>query len=247
MSDQGDRMSATTASGAASSGARAALARSWARDLRLGGALLFLAGSVILLGIITAEALYTAPYSTGGNQISDLGGTEPPNSVVLQPAATVFDLSMAAVGLLVLASAVPVHRGLGRRSVTIPLAVLGAGALGVGLFPGNTGSPHAVFAMTTFISGGVAAITGGRWARGPFGALSVALGAVALLTLASYIALGAASPMARLGIGGLERWIVYPIVLWVIGFGAYLAGRADRPGQDAGAGPSSPVPGGAAR
>lgn len=29
-----------------------------------------------------------------------------------------------------------------------------------------------------------------------------------------------------LGSGGTERWVVYPILLWVIGFGAYLLGMA---------------------
>jgi hypothetical membrane protein len=197
----------------------------------MGGALLFVAGAVILLGIITAESLYPGTYSTGASQISDLGGSEPPNSVILQPSATIFDVSMMVVGLLVLAASVLVQRAFGRRSVTIPLAALGAGALGVGVFPGNTGSIHAVFAMITFIAGGVAAIGGGRVARGPFRYLSTALGAIALLTLCSYVLLGEASPMATLGLGGLERWIVYPIVLWVTGFGAYLAGRADGEGS----------------
>jgi hypothetical protein len=29
-----------------------------------------------------------------------------------------------------------------------------------------------------------------------------------------------------LGIGGLERWIAYPILLWVTGFGGYLIGHS---------------------
>ena len=57
--------------------------------------------------------------------------------------------------------------------------------------------------------------------------LSILLGAVSLLTLASYMALGDASPMASLGIGGFERWIVYPVIVWIIAFGGYLLGRAD--------------------
>ncbi len=111
--------------------------------------------------------------------------------------------------------------------MTIPLAVLGVGALGVGLFPGNTGTPHALFAMLTFVSGGVAAISAARVSSAPFRLVSLALGSIALLTLASYIVMGERSPLAPLGIGGVERWIVYPIVLWVTAFGGYLSGRAD--------------------
>jgi len=202
-------------------------ARTRAADLRLAGSLLFLAGGIILLGIITAEALYPAAYSTAANAISDLGGTEPPDSVILQPSATIFDLTMMVVGLLMLAAARFVRRAFGRRSVTIPLAVLGAAAFGVGLFPGNTGAPHAICAMAAFVSGGVAAITASLVATGPFRYLSMLLGAIALGTLGTYMLLGDDSPLMELGIGGLERWIVYPVVLWATAFGGYLAGRGD--------------------
>jgi hypothetical membrane protein len=205
----------------------ATASRAWATDVRLGGALLFLAGGIILMGIISAEALYPVAFSTAANQISDLGGTQPPNSVIYQPSATIFDLSMVGIGLLVLAGSWFVHRAYARRSATIPLAMLGAGALGVGLFPGNTGTPHALFAMVTFVSGGVAAISSARVTTAPFRYLSILFGVVSLATLGSYVVLGDASPMASLGLGGLERWIVYPVVLWVTAFGGYMAGRAD--------------------
>jgi hypothetical membrane protein len=205
----------------------AARTRTWAGDLRLGGGLLLLAGAAILLGIISAEALYPSTFSTGANEISDLGGTRPPDSVILQPSATIFDLTMALIGVLIMAGSWFVHGAFGRRSVTIPIAVLGVGALGVGLFPGNTGNPHAIFAMVTFISGGIAAVSATRVTSAPFRYLSFLLGAVSLGTLGTYLLLGDASPMAVLGIGGVERWIVYPVVLWITAFGGYLCGRAD--------------------
>ena len=205
----------------------AARTRTWASDLRLGGGLLFVAGATILMGIITAEALYPGTFSTGANEISDLGGTRPPNSVILQPSATIFNLSMTLIGILVMAGSWFVQRAFGRRSVTIPIAVLGVAALGVGLFPGNTGTPHALFAMVTFISGGIAAISTARLTSAPFRYLSFFLGAASLATLGMYMLLGDGSPMALLGIGGVERWIVYPVVLWITAFGGYLSGRAD--------------------
>jgi hypothetical membrane protein len=206
---------------------RATAGIAWATSARLAGALLFVAGSLILMGIITAEALYPVTFTTGGNEISDLGGTRPPDSLIFQPSATIFDVSMIAIGVLIALASVFVHRAFGRRSVTIPLTVLGIGALGVGIFPGNTGTPHAIFAMVTFVAGGIAAITGSRLATGGFRVVSIALGTVSLATLALYVFLGDANPMAGLGIGGIERWIVYPTVLWVTAFGGYLAGRAD--------------------
>jgi len=202
-------------------------ARARATDLRIGGGLLLLAGATIFMGIITAEALYPGSFSTGANEISDLGGTRPPNSVILQPSATIFNLAMTVIGALVVAGSWFVQRAFGRRSVTIPIAVLGVGALGVGIFPGNTGNPHAVFAMVTFVSGGIAALSAARVTTAPFRYISFLLGAVSLATLGTYMLLGDASPMAVLGIGGVERWIVYPVVLWITAFGGYLCGRAD--------------------
>jgi hypothetical membrane protein len=205
----------------------AARTRTWASDLRLGGGLLFVAGATILMGIITAEALYPGAFSAGANEISDLGGTRPPDSVILQPSATIFNLSMMLIGVFVMAGSWFVQRAFGRRSVTIPIAVLGVGALGVGLFPGNTGTPHAIFAMVTFVSGGIAALSASRVTCAPFRYVSYLLGAVSLATLGTYMLLGDGSPMAVLGIGGVERWIVYPVVLWITAFGGYLSGRAD--------------------
>ncbi len=221
------RLTMRTGSAVGRSFGRVTTAIAWATSARIAGTLLFIAGSLILMGIITAEALYPATFTTGANEISDLGGTRPPDSLIYQPSATIFDVSMMVIGGLVLVASVFVQRAFGRRSVTLPLTVLGIGALGVGLFPGNTGAPHAIFAMVTFVAGGVAAISGSRIATGGFRLVSVVLGTVALATLALYLFLGDANPMGSLGIGGIERWIVYPTVLWVTAFGGYLAGRAD--------------------
>ena len=159
-----------------------AAGRAWATDLRLGGALLSIAGVTILMGIITSEALYPNTFTTGGNEISDLGATRPPNSLVFQPSAMILNVSMAAIGILVIAGSWFVHRVFGRRSVTIPMTVLGIGALGVGIFPGNTGDPHAIFAMVTFVAGGVAAVSAARVTTAPFRLISFVLGAVSFLT-----------------------------------------------------------------
>ena len=70
----------------------------------IAGILFFLAGMVILMGIITAEAYYPDQpvYTTHNSMISDLGATEPPNSIITQPSATIFNLSMILTGILVL-------------------------------------------------------------------------------------------------------------------------------------------------
>jgi hypothetical membrane protein len=203
--------------------------------------LLFLAGAVVLMGIITAEALYPADYNTAGNTVSDLGGTRPSEGgVVLQPSASVFDATMVVSGVMIVAAALSFHLASGRRAVTIPTALLGLGVLGVGIFPGNTGL-HPIFALLTFVSGGVAAILSYKASDSPLRYIVVALGATALLMLVLGILgapqpdgmglFGDAGPIAALGSGGMERWVAYPVVLWLSAFGGYLMGpvHSERP------------------
>jgi hypothetical membrane protein len=201
--------------------------RSWTADQRLAGLALFAAGAILLMTIITAEALYPFAYTTGGNEISDLGGTRPPMGLVFQPSATIFNTGMIVSGVLVVLGSIVAQRALRRWSVSLPIGILGAAAVLVGIFPGNTGNPHAIAAMVAFISGGVAAVSGSRVARAPFRYALAILGIVNLVLLASYFAQGDASPFWALGVGGAERWIAYPVILWLLGFGGYLAGRAE--------------------
>jgi hypothetical membrane protein len=211
--------------------------------LKVAGTLLFLAGAVVLMGIITAEALYPASYSTASNTVSDLGGTLPSEGgVVLQPSATIFDATMVLSGVLIVAAAYGLHRALGRRAVTIPTALLGIGVLGVGIFPGNTG-PHPVFALLAFVAGGVAAILSYKVSESPLRYVVAVLGAVALLMLVLGILgapqpdgmglLGNDGPIVALGAGGMERWVAYPVVLWLTTFGGYLMGHGRRESLDA--------------
>jgi hypothetical membrane protein len=52
--------------------------------------LLLIAGSAVLLAIVTAEALYPADYDAHRNTVSDLGAMRPEN-VVRQPPAAIFN------------------------------------------------------------------------------------------------------------------------------------------------------------
>lgn len=175
------------------------------RYLRFAGVLLVLVGIVVFMGIITAEATYPG-YSTADNMISDLGGTEPPNSVVLEPASTIFNATMIVCGLMLIAGAYLLHKLYRRPLFSVFFMLFGMGALGVGVFSGDTGDPRALAAMTTFLCGGIAAITAYVIEEGPLRLLSVALGAISLATLMLYIFVGEPShPLATLGVGGIER------------------------------------------
>lgn len=132
------------------------------RNARIAGVLLSLAGVAILMGIVTAEALYPGVYTAHTNTVSHLGASEPPSSVVLQPSAAIFDLTMLVTGAMIVAGAWFAYRALPRKAVLIPTSLLGIGTLGVGIFPLTHPSPHTLFAFTAFLAGGVAAVPSAR-------------------------------------------------------------------------------------
>jgi hypothetical membrane protein len=193
------------------------------------GAMMAVSAILILMGIVTAEALYPAPYATDVNTISDLGGTRPPEGIVRQPSATIFDITMILAGMLILASAFLLRHTEWPRRAFVPLALLGAGVLGVGVFPGNT-TPHPFFALTAFAAGGSSGLLWARVLTSPARQLSAALGAVSLVSLLLGLFLIEAEPVASLGEGGIERWVAYPVVLWLILTGGYLSTGPQRSG-----------------
>jgi hypothetical membrane protein len=200
------------------------------RERTVAGVCSVLAGFVAFMGIITAEVLYPA-YSTR-QDISDLGSTRPPDPVIHQPSATIFNATMLVTGALVLLAAVVLYRALDRRGFPVSLAVFGFGVFGVGVFPGNVTPWHGLFALLTFASGGVTAVLSSRVVARPVSVLCGCFGGVSLLTLASVFVWGlvvrAPHPLAALGSGGIERWVAYPLLLWILVFGGYLLGNEAR-------------------
>lgn len=185
------------------------------------GLALFAAGTVTVLGFVTAEVLFPG-YSAADQTISRLGATGDPYDVV-RPAATVFNGTMLVTGALVVVAAACLHRSYERRVLTGCVALAGVGVLGVGLFPIQTGVWHAIPALLAFGFGGLSAIVAATVVGPPLRYVSVALGVVSLVALVGFVGLGDAAP---LGVGGIERWVAYPILLWETGFGGYLLGLA---------------------
>ncbi|SHN88387.1 hypothetical membrane protein [Geodermatophilus obscurus] len=196
------------------------------RDRRVAGLLLSIAGVVILMGSITAEALHPGPYTTHADTLSHLGASEPPDSVVVQPSAGIFDGTVLVAGALILLGAWFAHRALHRRAVTVPMALLGLGVLGVGVFPLTNPGMHTVFAMLAFYSGGVAVLLSARVTPSPFRQLWAVLGVVSLVAITLGVFALDWAPVAALGEGGIERWNSYPIVLWLVAFGSHLIATA---------------------
>jgi hypothetical membrane protein len=187
----------------------------------LAGLLLFIAGILIFMGTITAESYYPleTPYTTRENEISDLAATKPPNSIIKQPSATIFNTTMIFTGIIILCATLLLHLESQNFLLNVPLGFLGLGVFGVGVFPGNITPWHSIFAFIIFTAGGIGAIISYKFTRFPINRVFLVLGVVALFFLIFNEFF-----IPYLGKGGTERFIAYPILFWMIGLGSYLTG-----------------------
>lgn len=182
--------------------------------IKIYGMLLAAAALQFIAVVQIAQSLYPG-YSVWANYISDLGNKDLAGSAI----ATAFNASAAVLGILVAISSYGLGRITTRRALcTTSLALSGLGALGVGLFP--EGSPmhlHTIFALMAFLFGGIAVIALGLYTAMPkaMRLLGVVLGIISLTSLAAYIALGE-PPI-------VERPVVYPILIYAVLYGLYVA------------------------
>ncbi|MGP8124686.1 MAG: DUF998 domain-containing protein [Nitrososphaerales archaeon] len=188
--------------------------------------------------LIVSEIIYSAngtnsfgyvngyAYSISANYVSDLGATCPSNGACyIPPSALLFDTSIALLGLLIIVGAYFLHRAFRWAPATVLIALAGIGALGVGLAPETTGIWHSIFSLMVFLFAGLSAIVTYRFQKKPMAYFSVLLGVITLIALILYV------PAIYLGLGpgGMERIIVYPALLWSIGFGGHLMALEDKP------------------
>jgi hypothetical membrane protein len=181
-------------------------------DKKIAGLFLFLGGVQNVLGIIIAEALYPG-YSTSENYISELG---------IGPSSLIFNSYVFLLGVLFLGSAYFIQRAYNIRLFSILAAITGVGAIGVGLVPMDAGVLHGVFALITFLFAGLSAIMSYKLQKPPLSYFSLILGVFSLLALVLFVS----GIYFGLGKGGMERMIVYPVMLWGIGFSGQLMGNS---------------------
>jgi hypothetical protein len=84
-----------------------------------------------------------------------------------------------------------------------------------------------------FFGGSIAAILSRKVLDAPLRYFAVALGSIALLaTVFGLDAFENWGPQAEIGIGGIERWIAYPVLLWLVLLGgAFMAKGSHQPRQ----------------
>jgi hypothetical membrane protein len=189
------------------------------------GTVLIVATIQFFLAITLAETQFPG-YSVSKNSLSYLGGSIP----LVEPSALIFNVSVILFGLLGILAVYLILKSGGCRLFSICLLISSLGAVGVGLFPEYTGSTHLFFALTTFLFGSLATIFSYRLGLNiPMVIISMVLGIGSLITIILLLVLGstpASNPLiAYLGVGGNERFIAYPIILYLTALGGYLTSR----------------------
>ena len=197
------------------------------------GAVAWIVGVVqFVIGMGIAQAGYGPPtYSLTGNYISDLGaaycgtwhgGGSFSGFYVCSPWHLAFNLSIIALGLLLLAGTILVYPAIrpgAARAIWFGLFVIAAaGAIGVGLFPEDVNtSAHVVSALLAFAGSGLALVVLGLGiARDPrWEGLSLYTVASGILGLVALVLFGM-TIYGPLGVGGMERLIVAPVLLWAV-------------------------------
>jgi hypothetical membrane protein len=201
-----------------------------ALDRKIAG-ILFTLGSLLFLILSTvAEAIYPN-FSLRNNALSDLAAIGTSTTVVEETAILGFGICWT-VGVYYL-----FRRG-GRNRLMVLYLLPGVAFLLAGASPENVNLViHSIGGVLAFPVGGVVAILSYRMIGSFFKYFAVALG---MLSLASTVIIfigwrvvcGTCGYMQglnqlSLGLGGWESMIIYPLLIWLIGFGNYLMSTAE--------------------
>jgi hypothetical membrane protein len=197
---------------------------------RLAGALLSIGALQWFFSVMTAEGLHQGynltpsqwiPYSNQIHYVSELG---------LGSTAPIFNISTIVLGLMVAFASYLLY--LKNRNVLFSslLLMCGVGAAGVGVFPTNIQPIHGIFQVFALWFGAFSAILSFRKQEVPLSYISAVLGIVSFVTsivFFPYLGLGAndMSTFLGLGKGAMERIVIYPLILWVFGYGYHIAGK----------------------
>jgi hypothetical membrane protein len=203
------------------------------RSVRHGALVWIIATVQFVIGMAVTQIGYGSSYSLTQNYISDLGANACgvfAGRYVCSPWHLVFDVSIVVFGLLLILGIILVRTAFPARTTrTVGLGLLVAaslGAIGVGLFPETyILEAHVISAAIAFVGGGIALLVLGvamfrdtRWDG--YRAYTMLSGLVGLIAFALF----EAKTYGPLGVGGMERLIVAPILLWSVVVGIHLAG-----------------------
>jgi hypothetical membrane protein len=185
--------------------------------LRSPGLWLLVGGLELLFLVHLSEFLYPG-YSVSANYISDLGVGPMPSSIIFTVAVILF-------GLMALLAAALFRQKDKKSLIWLLVALTGIGAVGVGAVNMDyIPLVHRGSALAAFLFGNLAVLYSFKMVRHPLSYVFALLGLIGL----SALALFGAGIYLGLGVGGMERMILYPAMFWAVGFGAYLSAEENR-------------------
>ncbi len=201
------------------------------------GAILWIVGVLqFIVGMIVTQIGWdlrsgNPTYSLAHNYISDFGAVncgEYAGRYICSPWHDVFNASIVVFGLfMILGTLLIVSAFPARATRTVGLGMLiiaSVGAIGVGLSPEDVNlSVHTLSALIAFLIGNLALIVLGlamfrdtRWAG--YRAFTVLCGLVGFVALVLFVlkAWTWGGVFGGWGVGGIERTIVAPVLLWAV-------------------------------
>ncbi len=200
-------------------------------DQKRAGILFNLGASVFLLLTTAAEAIYPN-FSLQTNAISDLAAIASSTMVIEETA-------ILALSICWLTGIYYSFRNTGKNRLMVLYLLPGVAFFLAGIFPENVNLViHSLGAALGFPLGGAVAILSYRMIRSSFRYFAVALGVFSLVSTAIIFigwrvvcgTCGYLQGLNRLslGLGGWESMIIYPLIIWLIGFGNYLMASGSR-------------------
>ena len=175
---------------------------------KFSGAVLFFGAMQFLLFVSIAEFVATN-FSVSGNTISHLG---------IDNAPYIFDTTIIILGLAEIVTGYFL-RGNFSKLFSIFLIIGGIGAIGVGIFNEDFGKIHLMFALLAFVFSSIGTyVIFFTKKKDMMTFMWAMMGTVALIALILY----SSSMYLGLGKGGMERLIMYPNIIWALGFSASL-------------------------
>jgi len=174
----------------------------------MAGLLIFVGAFQFTIGLMAAAAV-DPDYSIHDNYVSNLG---------VRAGAAIFNVSIIYLGILLAYAAYYVDRALKARWFSLLLLVPAVGAMGVGSFPETFPAPHAAFSLVAFLGASLTAIATSKFTTPPLSYICMLVGLLSLVSLVLFIS----GNYGALGVGGMERMIVLPVLAWGLAFGGYL-------------------------
>ena len=96
--------------------------------------------------------------------------------------------------------------------------------MGVGLVPETIFIPHVTLALIGWFSGVATAIISYRIVRRPLSYFLATLGVIELIAIGMILSPIILGHYLSIGQGAIERMIVYPSIVWALGFGGAMIG-----------------------